>query len=216
MSSPAFQIRPGRIRSAAAPSRVTGIAGAAIARARLTVVPRTRTRTSRLPFVTLVSFVLLAGVIGLLMFNTSMQQAAFATTSMEQQAATLTAREQTLRMELDTLRDPQRVARQAQRMGMVMPAVPAFLRLADGEVLGTPTPATRDNALRLLPRAPQKPAVLDPAPNVVTVEAAPADPTSTTGTSGTAGTAGTSTGAASGKHGHRHGRNHQNSPDQQP
>ncbi len=173
MSSPAFQIRSGRLRSAAAPSRVSGIAGAAVQKARLTVVPRTRTRTSRLPFVTLVSFMLLAGVVGLLMFNTSMQQAAFAATSMEQQASTLTAREQTLRMELDGLRDPQRVARQAQRMGMVIPATPAFLRLSDGKVLGTPTPATRDGALRLLPKAPPKPAVLDPAPNVVTVVGPP-------------------------------------------
>jgi len=171
MSSPAFQIRSGRIRAAAAPGRVTGLAGAALHRARLTVVPRTRTRTSHLPFVTLVSFVLLGGVIGLLMFNTSMQQAAFAATTMEHQAATLSAREQTLRMELDLLRDPQRVAFKAQRMGMVIPATPAFLRLADGKVLGTPAPASSDNALRLLPRAPKKPAVLDPAPHVVTVTA---------------------------------------------
>lgn len=168
MSSPAFQIRSGRIR-ASSPGRVSGLAGAALQRARLTVVPRTRTRTSPVPFVMLVSFVLLAGVIGLLMFNTSMQQAAFAATSMEQQASTLTAREQSLRMELDVLRDPQRVARVAQGMGMVIPATPAFLRLADGKVLGTPTPATREDPLRLLPRAPKKPAILDPAPNVVTV-----------------------------------------------
>ena len=186
MSSPAFQIRPGRIRSAAAP----GLVGAALERARLTVVPRSRTRTSRVPFVMLVSFVLLAGVIGLLMFNTSMQQAAFATTAMEQQAATLNAREQTLRMELDVLRDPQRVGLEAQRMGMVIPANPAFLRLSDGKVLGTPTPATRENALRLLPRAPRKPAVLDPAPNVVTVTATR-----------------THTGAGSGHRSHDHGKN---------
>ena len=176
MSSPAIQIRSGRIRAAGAPGRVSGLAGAALHRARLTVVPRTRTRTSPLPFVTLVSFVLLAGVVGLLMFNTSMQQAAFTATTMEQQAATLNAREQTLRMELDALRDPQRVALKAQQMGMVIPAAPAFLRLTDGEVLGTPAAATRENSLRLLPQAPQKPAVLDPAPNVVTVIGEPADP----------------------------------------
>ena len=46
MSSPAFQIRSGRIRAAGAPGRVSGLAGAALERARLTVVPRTRTRTS--------------------------------------------------------------------------------------------------------------------------------------------------------------------------
>ena len=195
MSSPAFQIRSGRIRAAGAPGRVSGLAGAALERARLTVVPRTRTRTSNLPFVTLVSFVLLAGVIGLLMFNTSMQQAAFTATTMEQQAATLSAREQTLRMELDVLRDPQRVALKAQRMGLVIPATPAFLRLSDGEVLGTPTPATREDGLRLLPKAPKKPAVLDPAPNVVTVVAE----TTTTGHHG----------AASGKNKHQGDRNNQ-------
>jgi hypothetical protein len=64
-------------------------------------------------------------------------------------------------------------------------------------VLGTPTPATRDGALRLLPEAPPKPAVLDPAPNVVTVVGQPSTD---------------STGAASGDGGHRAGRNHQHQP----
>jgi hypothetical protein len=146
-----------------------------------------------------VSFVLLAGVIGLLMFNTSMQQAAFTATTMEQQAATLSAREQTLRMELDVLRDPQRVALKAQRMGLVIPATPAFLRLSDGEVLGTPTAATREDGLRLLPKAPTKPAVLDPAPNVVTVVAPSPNTGTTTGHHG----------AASGKNKHQGDRNNQ-------
>jgi hypothetical protein len=172
MSSPAFQIRSGRIR-AVAPNAL---------RARLAVVPRLRTRTSPLPFVTLVSFVLLSGVIGLLMFNTSMQQAAFAATTMEQQAATLDAREQTLRMELDVLRDPQRVALTAQRMGMVIPSTPAFMRLTDGKVLGTPAAATREDGLRLLPRPPKKPAVLDPDPRVVTVTATRGDGAADAGT----------------------------------
>lgn len=176
MSSPAFQIRSGRLRAAAPgslPAHLSGRLTGALERARLTVVPRARTRTSPVPFVMLVSFVLLAGVIGLLMFNTSMQQAAFTATSMEKQATTLEARKETLQMELDQLRDPQRVARQAQAMGMVIPATPAFLRLSDGKVLGTPTPATREDPLRLLPRAPKKPAILDPAPNVVTVVGEP-------------------------------------------
>jgi hypothetical protein len=164
MSSPAFQIRSGRIRAGA-----PGVQSAL--RARLTVVPRFRARTSPLPFVTLVSFILLAGVIGLLMFNTSMQQAAFTATTMEQQAATLDAREQALRMELDVLRDPQRVALKAQQLGMVIPASPAFLRLSDGKVLGTPAAATPEGGVRLLPRPPKKPAVLDPAPTIVKVRA---------------------------------------------
>lgn len=157
MSSPAFQIR----------SRVPRIAEAAVERARLTVVPRRRVRAARVPFVSLVSLVLLGGVVGLLLFNTSMQQASFATTSLESQASTLTAREQTLRMELDVLNDPQRVAQEARRMGMVTAGAPAFLRLSDGKVLGTATPATIEGNVPIYPPAPAVPAILNPQPTYV-------------------------------------------------
>lgn len=156
MSSPAVQLR----------SRMPRLAGAAVERARLRVVPRRRTRAARVPFVALVSLILLGGVIGLLLFNTSMQQAAFATTALEQQATTLTARQQTLEMELDVLRNPQRIAEQAQRMGMVPGATPAYLVLPAGKILGEPEAATSEDGLRLRPRPPAKPAVLDPDPIV--------------------------------------------------
>jgi hypothetical protein len=142
------------------------LAEAAVERARLTVVPRRRTRAARMPFVMLVSMVLLGGVIGLLLFNTSMQQASFAATALEEQANTLTAREQTLQMELEVLRDPQRVAEHAQNLGMVPAANPVFLRLSDGKVLGERVAATPANRLRVRPLPPVKPAVLTPAPIV--------------------------------------------------
>src|ERR1044071_5893536 len=100
MSNTAAQIR----------SRMPRIAEVAVEKARLTVVPRRRTRASRMPFVALVSMVLLGGVVGLLLFNTSMQQASFAATALEGQATTLTARQQALEMDLDRLRNPQRIA----------------------------------------------------------------------------------------------------------
>ena len=159
MSSPALQPR----------TRVTRIAQEAVDKARLTVVPRVRTRAPRVPFMTLVSLVLVGGIVGLLLFNTSMQQASFAASSLENQADTLAAREQTLRMELDELRNPQRVAMEAQQMGMVIPAAPVFLDLATGETIGVRTPATRENAIQLLPPAPVKPAILAPEPTIVTV-----------------------------------------------
>ncbi len=146
--------------------RVPKVAGQAVARARLSVVPRRTAVAPRVPFVTLVSLVLLGGVVGLLLFNTSMQQASFAASSLETQARTLTAREQTLRMELDDLRDPQRVAEAAQAMGMVPALSPAFLQLSDGKVVGVPAAATRANALRIRALPPRKPAVLTPAPIV--------------------------------------------------
>ncbi len=150
MSSPAAQFR----------SRMPRIAEVAVERARLSVVPRRRTRAARVPFVALVSLVLLGGVIGLLLFNTSMQQASFAATSLERQAGTLSAREQTLKMELDVLRNPQVVAGKAQQMGMVPAARPAFLQLGSGRILGVAPPAGPDDHLRITPLPPPKPAAL--------------------------------------------------------
>ena len=120
---------------------------------------------------TLVTLLLLGGVVGLLLFNTSMQQASFATTTLEQQAANLSSREQTLKMELENLRDPQRVAVRAQRLGMVRADTPAFLDLRSGKVLGTPTAATATEPLRILPYPATKPKSLDPPVKVVKVKA---------------------------------------------
>jgi len=168
MSSPAVQPR----------SRGSRIAFAAVEKARLSVVPRARTRAPKVPFVTLVSLVLVSGVVGLLLFNTSMQQASFAATSLEEQATTLAAREQTLQMELEDLRNPQRVATEAQNMGMVVPAAPTFLGL-DGSVQGEKVPALPEDKLNLTPPAPIKPKILAPAPTIVKVTAEPT-PTPTT------------------------------------
>ena len=175
MSSPAFQIR----------SRVPRIAEAAVERARLSVVPRRRVRAARVPFVTLVALVLLGGVGGLLLFNTSMQQASCAATALSDQASSLTAREQTLRMELDVLRDPQRVAEQARRMGMVIGGIPASLDLRTGRVLGVKTASTPTN-LRIDPLL-RVPAILDPAPLKVAAPAAAGQTSTDSGASATAG-----------------------------
>jgi cell division protein FtsB len=162
-SSAAAQIR----------SRVPRLAEAAVERARLTVVPARRVRAARVPFVTLVTVLLLGGVVGLLLFNTQMQQASFAATALEKQAGDLAARQQTLTMEIERLRDPQTIAQRATRLGMVVPAAPAFLDLDSGAVEGDPVPAGPEGRLPINPGPPAMPAVLNPAPQVVTVEAPP-------------------------------------------
>jgi hypothetical protein len=154
-------------------NRVPKFAEAAVERARLTVVPRVaRSRAPRVPFVTLVSLVLVAGVAGLLFFNTSMQQASFAATALENRARVLDAHEQSLQMELAELRDPQRVALAAQEQGMVAPDRPAFIRLSDGKVLGNPTAATTADDMRVTPLPPKKPRSLRPRPIVIEVRPA--------------------------------------------
>jgi hypothetical protein len=152
-------------------TKVPRFAEAAVERARLTVVPRPRLgrsgRAARVPFVTLVSLLLVGGVAGLLWFNTSMQQASFRATALEQKAQVLGAQRQALQMLLDTLRNPQRVAAQAKRMGMVQPPAPAFIRLGDGKVLGDPLPAIADDSLRINPLPTRKPRNLRPRPIIV-------------------------------------------------
>ncbi len=161
--------------------RAPRIAEAAVDRARLTVVPRRRVRAARVPFVMLVSLLLVGGVAGLLTFNTSMQQASFAATALEQRADALAAREQSLKMDLERLRDPQRVAMEAKRIGMVPPGSPAFLRLSDGKVLGEPAPALAADAVRINDLPAQLPGNLRPRTVIVPAptEEAPAAERST-------------------------------------
>jgi hypothetical protein len=179
MSTPALQLR----------ERLPRLAEETVARARLTVVPRRRVRAARMPFVTLVSLVLLGGVVGLLCFNTQMQQASFAATALETQSNNLAAREQTLHDDLQKLRDPQQLGLHAQSAGMVLPDSACTVRLAAQTTANDCTPASADSTPRLQPRPPKKPAILDPAPIVVELAPAP--------------------GSASGQQGghHGHGRN---------
>ncbi len=151
-------------------NRLPRLAGAAVERARLSVVPRPRGRATRVPFVTLVTLLLVGGVVGLLLFNTSMQQASFASTALESQATALSAREQSLRTDLEDLRDPQRLGEQATRMGMVLPTAPCFLHEGTGRIEGVCTPAAPDGALPVALPRPPKPAELTPAPIVVQAE----------------------------------------------
>lgn len=153
--------------SATLRQRAPRLAGAAVERARLTVVPRAETRAARLPFVSLVTVLLLGGVVGLLLFNTSMQQSAFTATSLEQRAAVLSARQESLGMKLEQLRDPQEVARRAQQLGMRVPAAPLFLDLSDGSVAGDPAGAQVLAPVLLEAKAPPLPAELAPATQVV-------------------------------------------------
>lgn len=188
MSTPAAQLRLPRIAGR--------IGEAAVERARLSVVPRRRTRAARVPFVTLVSLVLLGGVVGLLLFNTSMQQASFAATALTEQATNLEAREQTLIMELDALRDPQHVAEAAQGLGMVPAGPPAFLDLRTGKTIGKPTPATRDNRFRISDYPQALPHSLNPPPVIVKVHASAKQRQSGSGKNGDTGAQTSGAGAA--------------------
>jgi len=105
-------------------------------RRRLSAVPRTRRRAPRVPFVLLVVTLLTAGLIGLLVLNTSMQRGAYVATSLREQSAGLDLRQQQLSMQVAERGSPRRVAERAISLGMVQNNSPAFLSLADGSVIG--------------------------------------------------------------------------------
>jgi cell division protein FtsB len=183
-------------------ARVPRLAEAALERARLTVVPkRRRRRSSPVPFLVVVSMLAVGGIVGLLLFNTSMQQASFAATDLQRQADVLVARQQSLQMQLDKLRDPQVIALKAQRMGMVLPTSPAVLDLRTGKVLGDPAAATRLAPLRLLAPPPVKPAELQPAAHVTVVHE-PASVHRQHKSSGNTASGSPQTGGSGGRQGH--------------
>jgi hypothetical protein len=76
-------------------------------------------------------------------------------------------------MEVDRLRDPQRVALRATRLGMVPLVNPAFIRLGDGTQLGDPVPASTADRERLTPRATRKPPSLRLPPVLVYADVDP-------------------------------------------
>lgn len=122
----------------------------------LRLVPRTRTRPPRVPFVLLVLMLLGVGLVGLLLVNTELQQGAFTMHELEVKLADLRDREAALEREVATLEAPKTLATRAAALGMVPNPNPGFLVLTDGaggaddakgagraegKILGDPEPA---------------------------------------------------------------------------
>jgi hypothetical protein len=118
----------------------------------LTLVPSGQVDARRAPFVAVVVVLLVAGLLVLLVLNTVLARDAFTLHSLKIQDRVLTDREQALQREVERLRAPQELAAAAIALGMVQSGPPAFLRLPDGAVLGTPVPAEEP-----VEAAPKKP-----------------------------------------------------------
>ena len=115
-------------------------AGPLSPRPRLRVVPPPRARVTRGPFALLAAGLLAAGLLGLLLLNTALGQGAFRVDALERRAAVLAEKEQALEQEVARQAAPGRLARRASALGMVPSENPAFIRAADGAVLGVPEP----------------------------------------------------------------------------
>lgn len=116
-----------------------------LSRPRLTIVPKVSPHAPRIPFVLLVVTVLATGLIGLLLLNTALQSGAYRVTDLRQTSAGLTVQQQNLRIRVAELQQPQRLAEQAQRLGMVQNDSPAFLSLSTGAIVGRAVPGVANN-----------------------------------------------------------------------
>lgn len=107
----------------------------------LRLVNPVRSRARRAPFVVVVLALLSTGLVGLIVMSTVLQSQSFELATLSQQADTLATQQQAKTREVERMQSPSQVASRAVALGMVPNANPVFLRLSDGEVVGTPHPA---------------------------------------------------------------------------
>jgi hypothetical protein len=107
----------------------TMLPGGVDSRARLRVVPGRSARPRRAPFVVLVLFLLAAGLVGLLVLNTSLQQGSFDLTDLEQQTALLRDRQSELLGDVANRSEPGALARRAKQLDMLPGESLVFRRL---------------------------------------------------------------------------------------
>ncbi len=98
----------------------------------------------RAPFVLLVVAVVVAGVLGVLVINTKINENAFRLDDLRAHQAALDLQEQQLTQELAERESPGNLAAAAKRLGLVPAGTPAFISLPDGRVVGVPQPAPAD------------------------------------------------------------------------
>jgi hypothetical protein len=109
-------------------------------RPQLRPVPEGRTRP-RLAYAITALAGIVAIVIAQLLLSVAMTEGAYEIDGYKVTQAQLDRESQVLREQIDALESPQFLAANAEALGMVPNAVPVYLRLSDGAVLGQPTAA---------------------------------------------------------------------------
>jgi hypothetical protein len=146
-------------------------------RPRLRVVAPPASTGSRLPFAAACIALLTLSLIGLLMLNISLSRGSYEVHALQQRAAELAEREQELGEQLAGRAAPAQLSQQARELGMVPGTAPAFIRLSDGAVLGSPTPAAEVPPPDVVVGARTVPPVIpDPLPAESAQSTAPAAP----------------------------------------
>jgi hypothetical protein len=115
-------------------------AGAARRRPALSVVPPMDAPAPRTPFVLLILVLVGAGLVGLLLLNTAINENAFRLHDLQSEQEALDLREQQLDRDIERLEAPGTLQAAARRLGLVPGGNPAYIYLPSGQVVGVPTP----------------------------------------------------------------------------
>ncbi len=118
--------------SAAARDARPAIAPVTSARPGLRVLPGGRSSAPRAPFVVLVLLVLGAGLVGLLLLNTNLQQSSFELRDLEHETRLLRDRHAELSQLVAKQASPEMLAERADALGMVPADERQYLVLDDG------------------------------------------------------------------------------------
>lgn len=105
-------------------------------------VPPPRRRMATIPFVMVVALVLAAGMVGLLVLTTALQDQTFTVQAEERRAEQLADQLAALQAQAVDARSVQHLAVAAEKLGMRPDPYGAQLRLPDGTVIGTPQAVT--------------------------------------------------------------------------
>lgn len=120
----------------------------------LRVVPGQAGHPGSAMFAALCMLLLVGGLMGLLMLNTSMAEGSFTLHKLQATSGQLTDSEEALTAAIDAQKAPANLAARASKLGMVPADSAAFLRLSDGAVLGVAKPAKKQAGFTVV-TAPQ-------------------------------------------------------------
>jgi hypothetical protein len=104
------------------------------------------------------AILLAAGLIGLLLLNTALAQGSFTLHDLRATSDQLTDTEDSLTQSLERSKSPANLAEKAASMGMVPAQTVAFLRLADGRIIGVAKPAKAPPGFTVVPTRSAEPA----------------------------------------------------------
>lgn len=125
-------------------------------RQRLRVVPRPRTRMARLPFLTVLIALVGAGMIGLLLLNTALQNQAFEASQLRRQAAEMSYAEGELQQLVIEAGSARELSRRATALGMRPNRDIAFVQLETGAISGDAKPSDGLYLPSALTRSPRE------------------------------------------------------------